>query len=82
MTNEFLDDLAKRRGLRSGGNNNTAWFLELDGATVIEPTAFEPDATTHRGEYYYHAIENVLYKKVITRKEPGITNAYWKRVSQ
>jgi hypothetical protein len=77
----FLDDLSERRGKQSVGNNNTAWFLELDGATVIEPTAFEPDPATYRGDYYYNARLNVLYKKIVTRKEPGLIHAYWQKVS-
>jgi len=81
QTQAFLDDLYERRGKRSVGNNNTVWFLELDGATVIEPTAFEPDPATYRGDYYYNARLNVLYKKIITRSEPGVIHAYWQKVS-
>jgi|10_taG_2_1085330.scaffolds.fasta_scaffold00167_33 hypothetical protein len=81
QTEEFLADLTERRGKPSVGNNNTAWFLELEGATVIEPTAFEPDPVTFRGNYYYNANLNVLYKKIITRQDPGIIHAYWQKVS-
>ncbi len=48
---------------------------------AIEPTAFEPDPRTHRDDYYYNAITNVLYKKVITRQEPGIIVAHWQPAS-
>ena len=79
---EWLDELSEVRGRRFVGNNNTVWMLELAGATPIEPTAFEPDAATYRGDYYYNAITNALYKKIITRKEPGIIHAYWQKVSE
>ena len=81
QTTAFLDDLSDRRGKPSVGNNNTVWFLELNGAEVIEPTAFEPDPATHRGEYYYNAKTNVLYRKIVTRQEPGVVHAYWQKVS-
>jgi hypothetical protein len=78
---EWLNELSEVRGRQFVGNNNTVWMLELAGATPIEPTAFEPDPATHRGDYYYNAITNALYKKIITRKEPGIVHAYWQKVS-
>ena len=65
---------------RSVGHN-PIWFLELHGAAIIEPTAFEPDPATHRGTHYYNATTNTLYKKVITRNEPGIVIAHWQKVS-
>lgn len=62
MSQEFIEDLISRRNTtRSGGD--CVWYLELDGAKVIEPTAFEPDPNTHRSDYYYNAIENAMYKK-------------------
>lgn len=79
-TNEFLEDLLSRRGIKKGGFNNIR-FVELEGGRIIEPTAFEPDPRTHRGEYYYNAITNVLYRKIITRKEPGIIVAHWQKIS-
>lgn len=77
---EFLLDLGQRRGNRTIGHEAIR-FVELDGGVIIEPTAFEPDASTHRDSHYYNAMTNVLYKKVITRKEPGIVVAYWQKVS-
>lgn len=79
-TTEFLQDLIARRGLKRTGEF-TARVLELDGATIIEPTAFEPDPTTYRGEYYYNAITNILYRRVIVRQEPGVVVAHWQRTS-
>lgn len=76
----FLEELFGRRGRREGGFN-PAWFLELTGGELVIPTAFEPDASTFRGNYYYHAVTNVLYRKVITRQQPGIIVAHWVRVS-
>jgi hypothetical protein len=55
--------------------------VELKGGRVIEPTAFEPDARTYRGEYYYNAVSNALYRKIITKKEPGIIAAHWVKIS-
>lgn len=77
---DFLADLFSRQGNRTAGYD-TVWYLELHGATVVEPTAFEPDPTTFRGSHYYNVITNTLYKKVITYKESGIVVAHWKKVS-
>jgi hypothetical protein len=80
QTDNFLADLYSRRGNPSPGWN-PVWFLELWGATIIEPTAFEPDPSTFRGEFYYNAVTNTLYRKVVTRQEPGITVAHWQKAS-
>ena len=80
ITNNFLTDLFSRRGQHNGGFNNIR-VVELDGGKIIEPTAFEPNANTYRGEYYYNAITNALYRKIITRKEPGIVVAHWQKIS-
>lgn len=56
-------------------------MVELFGGEVIEPTAFEPDAATHRSDFYYNAVTNVLYRRVITRQEPGIIVAHWQKAS-
>ena len=79
-TTKFLQDLIARRGLKRTGESSVR-FLELDGATVLEPTAFEPDAATYRGEYYYNAITNTLYRKVVVRREPGVVVAHWQQTS-
>jgi hypothetical protein len=57
-------------------------FMELIGAEIVEPTAFEPDPATHRGEYYYNAITNTLYRKIVDREEPGIIVAHWQQISE
>ncbi len=80
QTTAFLTDLGARRGRITPGYNPNR-FIELHGGTIIEPTAFEPDAATHRHEFYYNAITNTLYKKVVTRREPGIVVAYWQKAS-
>jgi hypothetical protein len=77
---DFLIDLAQRRGNKTIGHEATR-FVELDGGVIVEPTAFEPDPATHHDSHYYNAITNVLYKKVVTRKEPGIVVAHWQKVS-
>ena len=79
-TRIFLSDLTDRLGRRSVGGDSTR-FLELDGASIIEPTAFEPDPSTHRRSHYYHAVTNTLYRKVTTHSEPGIVVAHWQKVS-
>lgn len=79
-TDDFLIDLNQRRGLKEIGHNSI-WDLELYGGTIIEPTAFEPDPLTHQNDYYYNAVDNVLYRKVITIKNT-ITTAKWHKVSE
>jgi len=79
-TQAFLTDLMARRGKATPGYN-PSWFVELYDGTIIEPTAFEPDPATHRHDYYYNAITNALYKKVVTRKESGIIVANWYKTS-
>ncbi len=77
---DFLDDLSQRRGV-PGVGHDSIWFLERTGATIIEPTAFEPDAATYRSDYYYNAVTNTLYRRVVTRREPGIVVAHWQKAS-
>ena len=77
----FMSMISQRRGLLNTGYTS-ARMLELSGAEIIEPTAFEPDATTHRSKYYYNAVTNILYMKVVSRKQPGIIVAHWQKVSQ
>ena len=77
---QFLRDVIARRGLKRTGEFTTR-FIELYGGTCLEPTAFEPDAATYRGEYYYNAITNTLYKKIITRRQPGVVVAHWQKIS-
>lgn len=79
-TLEFLNDLIQRRGIPSVGYDPT-WFIELHGGTVVEPLPFPPDAATHRHDYYYNATNNTLYRKVISRQEPGIIVAHWQKSS-
>ena len=64
--NDFLADLLSRRAKFLNSQGENVWYLELHGARIIEPTAFEPDAFTHRGDFYYNAINNALYRKVKT----------------
>jgi len=75
---EIIDkrDAWSKNGHPGISGYNTIWFIELIGGKVITYTAFEPDPNTHRDEFYYNVLENVLYKKI---KIDGI-NA-WKPVS-
>jgi len=91
-----INDVLNRRKRQSYGNKGpirsehkprhipgpTHW-LELNGATIIEPTKFEPDPNTHRGDYYYNTTTNRLYKKIVSRrdKKTGVVVAHWKGVS-
>jgi hypothetical protein len=78
--NDFLVDLFSRR-LNDEIGGLGVRTVELYGGMIIEPTAFEPDPTTYRDEYYYNAISNALFKKIIVRKEFSVLSAYWQRVS-
>lgn len=78
-TNEFLSDLFSRRGT-DRQSIESARLLELYGAVIIEPTAFEPDPNTHRSDFYYNAVNNVLYKKVSTTNG-AISISHWKPIS-
>lgn len=76
MENAFISDLFNRRNTNHNGGE-TLRSLELFGATIIEPTEFEPDPNTHRSDYYYNASNNVLYKKISHGKV-----SHWKSISQ
>ena len=78
--NDFITDLFSRR-LNDEIGGLGVRTVELYGGMVIEPTAFEPDPTTFRGEYYYNATSNALFKKIVVRKEFTVLSAYWQRVS-
>ncbi len=77
----FLTDLMDRRGSAARGHN-PARFVELYGGTVIEPTAFAPDPVTHRAEYYYNAVDNMLFRRVWSRRNyaTGELAAHWQPV--
>lgn len=79
----FVTTLMERRGKRTLGYNPHR-FVELHGGEMIEPTAFEPDPITHRNNYYYNSVTNVLYKRVYDRYEPkrGIIVAHWAAISR
>jgi hypothetical protein len=80
VTNEFLSDLNHKRQPKSVGFNNIR-MVERLGGCVLEPTAFPPDPNTHRHEYYYNAITNALYRKVIIIDANGNKAAHWKKAS-
>lgn len=79
--NDFLAELYNRRLNDDIGDIPTR-TVERYGGTIIEPTAFEPDPVTSRDEYYYNAITNALYKRIVVRKEYAILSAYWQKVSE
>lgn len=77
-----LNEIFEKRGVASIGDIGLN-FVELYGGSIIEPTAFEPDPITHRQEYYYNAINNILYRKVVSKRDGNsVLQAYWQKVSQ
>lgn len=78
----FLEELFDKRGSKSLGYDEIR-YIELVGGTVIEPMAYEPDATTHRESHYYNAKTNTLYRKIVSKRIGGlVVSAYWQKVSQ
>lgn len=75
IDNSFIEDVIERR-LKPSVGGNTTTFVELLGGSMVPTLAFEPDATTHRGEFYYNTSRNILYKKVIVEKRPYLI-AHW-----
>lgn len=73
---ESLSDLVARRG-NPGGGFEPARFLELHGASIIEPTAFEPDPRSHHSDYYYNAVTNRIHKRVVSKQPNGVITAAW-----
>ncbi len=76
----FLADLYNRR-LNNDLGGIGVRTVEGYGGAIVEPTAFEPDPTTYRDEYYYNAVTNALYKKIIVRREYAVLSAYWQKVT-
>lgn len=81
-TNTFLVDIFDKRSKITAGGNSV-WMIENYGGALVETSAFEPDPTTYRGDYYYNTVMNVLYKKVVTEHKPELGHiiAHWKRIS-
>ncbi len=77
---EVLLDLANRRGSSSSGYNCLELITKLNNGSIVEMTAFEPDATTYRNEFYYNIISNTLYKRIVVSDKPKIGKLYavWK----
>lgn len=83
-----LTDLASRRGPSvtlipptagpASAGHDAHTLLELHGARIVEVTAFEPDPKTYRGEYYYNAVLNRLYRRIVAeRRRDGVVKAHW-----
>jgi len=77
--NDFLNDLVNRRNVNYN-KGDTIRYLELFGATIIEPIEFEPDPNTHRSDYYYNSSNNVLYKRV-SQIVDNFKVSHWKPIS-
>lgn len=58
-------------------------LLETIGAQFVDILNYEPDAVTFRHEYYYHARQNVLYRRIWTVNKPleGLQIAKWMKIS-
>lgn len=78
---DFIEDILNRRGDVTVGGNPARMIAELHGGDMVELTAFEPDASTHRQPFYYNTATNCLYKRVITERSAKGTIAFWQRVS-
>lgn len=77
VTPTILLDIVSQRGRMTAGGNPLN-FMELYGAAMVETTAFEPDARTYRGEYYYNVLHNRLYRRIVTTRRPdGVIKAQW-----
>ncbi len=70
--------IAKRNASQIGGTRTTL----LQGIESIVVTAFEPDAVTFRGEYYYNAVSNLLFRKIIRHNTNGLRLAFWQQISE
>lgn len=76
VDNSSISDVLSRAG--TGRSGNCANIVELVGGELVLATAFQPDATTFRGNYYYNVVTNQLFKKIAGKNAV----AYWKNVSQ
>lgn len=81
--NAFIADVLSRR-MKPGVGGNPHRMVEMHGGTMLYMSAFEPDPTTFRDEYYYNVAKNVLYRKVVTENNPknGRIVAHWRSASQ
>jgi len=59
---DILNAIFARRPKNLGYNCNR--FIELVQGEAVDIQFWEPDPDTFRGDYYYNARLNVLYKKV------------------
>jgi hypothetical protein len=80
LTKKSLERDASIAGPTSVGISPLSWTTFF-GSTPVEVIAFEPDATSFRGTYYYNSSLNILFKRVLA-KGPLQDKYVWKRVSQ
>lgn len=64
-----------RSGNAYGPSHN---FITLFGGTLVEIIFYEPEPSSHHGEYYYNARENMLFKKI----ETPDNRVVWKAVGE
>lgn len=82
MTEE-ITEIFQRKGRITAGYNSGLLSVESNGGRMIPFSAYEPDAGTFRGDFYYNTTINTLFKKIVTSSNPkyGKLVAHWKRIS-
>lgn len=80
---EGITNVFQRKGRITAGHNSSLLSIESHGGSMVPFSAYEPDACTFRGDYYYNTTLNMLFKRTVTSKKPkyGQLVAHWKRVS-
>jgi hypothetical protein len=80
-TNEFLQDMAVRRGPPNLGGN-PHWFVELVNGNLVPTYFYESDPETSRDKYYYNTRTNTLYSLInATNPINGCLTPVWKKIS-
>ena len=75
-----ISDLYSRRGKTTMGYNPHR-FIELFGGEMVEVWSYEPDPRTFRGDYYYNARINQLFRKIVVVGPDGAILAHWRSAS-
>lgn len=79
LSNSILDLHEKRGKITIGYNPHR--FIELFGGEVVEIWNYEPDPRTFRGDYYYNARTNQLFRKIVSTGPDGAILAHWRNAS-
>ncbi len=78
-----ITTIFQKKGRITTGHNSSLLSIESNGGSMVPFSAYEPDAGTFRGDYYYNTTLNMLFKKIVTSRNPkyGKLVAHWKRIS-